>query len=381
MNLMRSTGSFMNRRGIGMAGFTLLELLVAMAVFGVISAAAFGLIAQHQPIFNQQQTQAALNISMRNAIAQMQIDIVNGGAGYYNNINVPGSPVGIVINNPTPALTSASNCATGTTYGAKCFDSFTVIVADPLTTAVNPLTDSQASLPVVAGTCTSGTTQTSADHDTFVQAPSSGGFQVNDQVLFVTANGNNYTTVKLTGVTPVTVGGVNYVKLSHSVLTIAGGTNNASDDETGMSVNNSDLTTDQFCAADYVIRLLPIEYYVDITTDPNNPTLRRLVLVGGASAVATPGSGVALANQIIGFKVGASLATSNTDVYNFNSSGTVASSGYNYDFTLVRSVMISLVGRTPPNVDPTFVFRNSFDGGPYMIQGASVVVNPRNMSI
>ncbi len=61
-----------------MAGFTLIELLLAMAIFGVISAAAFGLMAQHQPLFNQQQGLAALNISMRNAVAQMQTDIVNG---------------------------------------------------------------------------------------------------------------------------------------------------------------------------------------------------------------------------------------------------------------------------------------------------------------
>ncbi len=46
-----------------MAGFTLIELLLAMAIFGVISAAAFGLMAQHQPLFNQQQGLAALNIS------------------------------------------------------------------------------------------------------------------------------------------------------------------------------------------------------------------------------------------------------------------------------------------------------------------------------
>ena len=48
-----------------MAGFTLIEMLLAMGIFGVISAAAFGLMAQHQPLFNQQQGLAALNISMR----------------------------------------------------------------------------------------------------------------------------------------------------------------------------------------------------------------------------------------------------------------------------------------------------------------------------
>ena len=366
-----------------MAGFTVIELMIATLVFGVISAAAFGLMAQHQPLFNQQQIQAALNISMRNAVAQMQIDIVNGGAGYNSAINVPNWPVGIVINNPSPVVSSTQDCHTGTTYGANCFDSFTVITADPATTPVNPLADVSSSLPVTAGSCTVGTTNTTNDHDTYVLPPSQGGFQVNDQVLLVKNNGSKYTTVKLTAVTPVTVNSVAYVKLSHSVLTIAGGTNPAADDQTGMSVNSSDKTADQFCATDYVIRLLPIRYYVDITTDPANPTLRRLVLVNGAST-ATPSSGVALANQIIGFKVGAALATGNTSVatYNFDSSTFKANAtAAGYDYTLVRSVMISLVGRTPPVTDPTYKFRNSFDGGPYQIQGASVVINPRNMSM
>ncbi|MBI3669729.1 MAG: hypothetical protein HY237_08120, partial [Acidobacteria bacterium] len=51
------------------------------------------------------------------------------------------------------------------------------------------------------------------------------------------------------------------------------------------------------------------------------------------------------------------------------------------DYTLVRAVRVSLIGRTPPVTDPTFKFRNTFDGGPYQIQGLSVVVNPRNLSM
>ena len=88
-----------------MAGFTLVELLLAMAIFGVISGAAFGLMSQNQPLFNQQQIQAALNISTRNAVAQIQTDIVNGGSGYYNTVNVPGWPVGVVI---CPSITEGN---------------------------------------------------------------------------------------------------------------------------------------------------------------------------------------------------------------------------------------------------------------------------------
>jgi prepilin-type N-terminal cleavage/methylation domain-containing protein len=377
-----------------MAGFTLVELLVAMGIFGVISAAAFGLMAQHQPLFNQQQGLAALNISMRNAVAQMQTDIVNGGAGYISAVNTPNWPVGVVItNNPQPPaapLGPADDCHLGTTYGANCFDQFTVIAADLATPPVNPLASgsTSANLPTtVAGTCATTTVDTSTSTTIYVSAPPpftpttfAAQFKVGDQILLVKASGSNYTTVRLTAPVPapIVVSGQTYVLLTHTATTNPNGTNALADDETNMSVNSSDQTTAQFCAADYVIRLAPVIYYVDTTTDATNPTLRRLVLTATASAIAAPGSGIALANQIIGFKVGASLVGSLTDTYNFNAS--TFGGGAGFDYTQVRSVMISLVGRTTPVTDPTFVFRNTFDGGPYQIQGVSIVVNPRNMS-
>ena len=375
-----------------MAGFTLIEMLLAMGIFGVISAAAFGLMAQHQPLFNQQQGLAALNISMRNAVAQMQTDIVNGGAGYISAVNTPNWPVGVVItNNPQPPaapLGPTDDCHAGTTYGANCFDQFTVIAADLATPPVNPLASgsTSGSLPVVGGTCATTTVDTSSSTTIYVLPPApftattfAAQFQNGDQILLVKASGSNYTTVRLTSApTTTVVSGTTYVLLTHSVKTNPNGTKAASDDETNMSVNSSDQTTAQFCAADYVIRLAPVIYYVDTASDSTNPTLRRLVLTGTASAITAPGSGVALANQIVGFKVGAALVSNGTDTYNFNAS--TFGGGAGYDYTQVRSVMISLVGRTPPVQDPTFVFRNTFDGGPYQIQGVSIVVNPRNMS-
>jgi hypothetical protein len=318
----------------------------------------------------------------------MQTDIVNGGAGYISAVNTPNWPVGVVITNPIPVVSSTQDCHSGATYGAKCFDQFTVIAADLNTPPVNPLASgsTSGSLPVVAGTCATTTVDTSSSTTIYVLPPAlftaatfAAQFLSGDQILLVKASGSNYTTVRLTSApTTVVVSGTTYVLLTHSVTTAANGTNAASDDETNMSVHSSDQTTAQFCAADYVIRLAPVIYYVDITSDSTNPTLRRLVLAGTASAITAPGSGVALANQIIGFKVGAALVSNNTDTYNFDAS--TFGGGAGYDYTQVRSVMISLVGRTPPVQDPTFVFRNTFDGGPYQIQGVSIVVNPRNMS-
>jgi prepilin-type N-terminal cleavage/methylation domain-containing protein len=377
---MRNLHSTQELRVTREAGFTLVELLIALLVFGTISAAAFSLVAQNAPIFTQQQNQAGLNIAMRNAVAQIQADMVNGGAGYYNGLNVPNWPVSVVINNNVVAPTG--NCATGTTYGTNCFDSFTVIASDPNTTAVNPLADVSGSLPVTPGSCTlpaTASTNTSTDHDIYVLPPSSGGFQLYDQIMLVKSDGSAYTTVRLTGVTNVTVGGTAYVKLSHSSLTNANGTNVSADDPTNMSVNSPDQTTSQFCASDYIVRLIPIQYCVDTATDPTNPTLRRLQLVGDATTPACS-TGVGLANQIIGFKVGATLTLGATDTSTYDFNAQTFGTGSGYDYTQIHSVMVSMIGRTTPNPDPSYTFQNSFDGGPYQIQGVSVVINPRNMN-
>ena len=121
--------------------------------------------------------------------------------------------------------------------------------------------------------------------------------------------------------------------------------------------------------------MAPITYSVD-TSSPTNVKLTRSQ--GGTTSV--------LAEQMIGFKVGASLFNDSTDTdtpsYQFDASNySISGTSFAYDYTVVRSVMISLIGRTPPVTDPTYVFRNSFDQGPYEVQGVSFVVNPRNMSM
>jgi len=367
----------------GHSGFTLIELMVAVLIFTIVGGAALSLFARHMPLFNQQQNLAGLNISMRNAAAQIQVDIVNGGAGYYNSINVPSWPVGIVISNNV--VSSSGDCHTGTTYGANCFDSFTVITSDPLTTPVNPLADASGKLPVVAGTCTSITTDTSATNSVYLLPPTgitaatyAASFKNGDQILLEKADGSAYTTVKLTaaGATS-TVGAATYVLLTHGTKTNANGTNAAADDQTGMSVNSTDQTSSQYCATDWVLRLTPIRYDVDIST-ASDPKLRRTVLVAGN----TPSTaGVTLSEQIIGFKVGASLVSGATDTSTYNFDSSTFGAGVGYDYTVVRSVMVSFIGRTTPNPDPTYRFRNTFDSGPYEVQGTSVVVNPRNMSM
>jgi hypothetical protein len=89
---------------------------------------------------------------------------------------------------------------------------------------------------------------------------------------------------------------------------------------------------------------------------------------------------VGLANQIIGFKVGATLTLGATDTSTYDFNAQTFGTGSGYDYTQIHSVMVSMIGRTTPNPDPSYTFQNSFDGGPYQIQGVSVVINPRNMN-
>ena len=94
-----------------------------------------------------------------------------------------------------------------------------------------------------------------------------------------------------------------------------------------------------------------------------------------------------IAEQIIGFKVGAATwipaASTSTLTYSFYAQNSALSTppGYGSNFELVRSVRVTLIGRTNPNPDPTYTFRNTFDGGPYQVFDATVVINPRNLTM
>jgi len=384
------------------AGFTLVELLVAAAIFIIISAAAFSLMAQHQPIFNQQQNLAEVNIALRNAVAQMELDVANAGANYYSSVNIPNYPVGVVIKNNVVA--SSGDCRTGTpkVYGANCFDQMSIITADIRTTPMNPSIN-----PVTPGgdsTCqpitpTTNATNTRTSTVTYLIPPmGSTTAQINalaarfnngDQILFVKNDGSQYTTVALTanGAAYPNATSPTYIKLTHGATTtyVSGATTyygyntSATNDPYGMTTNANSMIGEGYCSTDYVLRIVPITYKVDLTT-PSNPTLLRQV-AGQTQTIAQQ----TLATQIIGLKIGASLFNNvndtDTTTYSFDASSYNNGTSVPYNYTLVRSVMISLIGRTNPNPDPTYVFRNSFDNGAYVIQGVSAVINPRNMSM
>jgi len=84
-------------------------------------------------------------------------------------------------------------------------------------------------------------------------------------------------------------------------------------------------------------------------------------------------------DQVIGFKVGAAWWNSTIDINNFQYDYT--STDYGNNFSLVRAVRVTIIGRTVPSSDPLYTYTNPFDNGHYQIRGMSIVVNPRNLTM
>lgn len=411
------------------AGFTLIEFMVAMALFLIIGATTFGMFAKNAPYFTQQQNTASLNIALQNVVSQLQLDMVNAGTGYYPGMLLPVWPTGMTILNQ-PYTTTACNIPATYTYTAACFDKLNILAINPNTPPTHP-TDTTAgtgvtncSATAVATEPSPGTTGTSmAWHSSqwFYIQPAAGltaaqtaaGYSTGDQVILVQAiagNGNVNGTTSGGGSGGTTVGtnsakinsfvltgspvaGANYVKLPFNAGNPTAGTNNSP--PAGMNTGGTsgddplDITTSttasnlgfSFCAPDWVMKLDPITYQVSVA-NPADPILTRTHIVSGVTNVDT------IAEQIIGFKVGASVwgaiddsTPTSTALYNFyaQNAGSATPVGYNSNYSLIRSVRVSLIGRTTPN--PTQVFQNTFDQGPYQVLGADIVINPRNMTM
>jgi len=388
------------------AGFSLIELLIAMAIFLVISAAAFKLFTQQQVASTSLQGEAGLNMALRNAISMLQMDLSNAGNGYYPGTTFPGWPIGVTMINRAGAVSSVSSCYTSSTstYGANCFDQISIIMTAGLTPL--HLTDSTG-LPPYCSQTTDGFAYALSPLGTTASATATAASYLRgDQLLFLNQAGTLLSTVVLTA-NAQAVGTL--VKFQFNTSN-ANGTNTPANDplnittcydggtatggkcpqdpvsHSGFAVVNAggtSVTTYQFCATDWVVKLAPITYQVD-TSDPSNPKLTRTA--GGVTST--------VMEQIIGFRVGGALwndgspdTQSQAANYNYDASSyyinTSGSTNVNvpFNFNLVRSLRISLIGRTAPNLNATYQFRNAFDNGPYQVQGTSVVVNPRNMSM
>jgi prepilin-type N-terminal cleavage/methylation domain-containing protein len=200
-------------RSASSAGFSLVELMVAMAIFLIVGGAAVELAKKHVPLFTAQQSQTGLNLAMRNGVAQMQIDVVNAGTGYYQGVNIPSWPIGITVVNSAPG-TGCFNAATNT-YTSTCFDTLNVIAMDQNTPPSNPSD--------IASNCVSTTSSTLfvTPVGTTTLSQLAADFHTGDQILLVKSDGSQMTTTILTSDGLVSGG---KVKLEHNP-TGADGTN------------------------------------------------------------------------------------------------------------------------------------------------------------
>jgi prepilin-type N-terminal cleavage/methylation domain-containing protein len=388
-NFMQTSATRGSRGNCSAAGFTLIELMVAMAMFIVLGGAVFEMFAKQAPSFTKQQNLAGANISIQNAVSQMQLDLANAGTGFYPGIVIPSWPIGVTINNQASGGGPCNNAA-NFTYSATCFDTLNILTVN---SNVPPAHATNAAGGTVTGACS--VTTASPFYilpDTgLTPAQTAAEYNVGDQVLLVKTGGGGGGTQKASSTSTAVTNGAQIN--TFVIRAVTAGTNNvaftfnvpspgpwnvAGDDPLGITTsNNSALNLGtSFCTTDWVMKLQPTTYRVDVS-NPNDPILQRV----------QNGNTDNIAEQVIGFKVGAAYwnvqnsATSLTYSFYQQNLPTATPAGYQSDFALVRSVRVTLIGRTNPNPDPTYTFRNTFDGGPYQVVDASVVINPRNMTM
>jgi prepilin-type N-terminal cleavage/methylation domain-containing protein len=365
--------------GKSRAGFSMIELLLALSLFLLVGSAAFSLFAKEETTFLRQQGLAGTNIALRNAAAQIQMDLYNAGTAYFQGSNIPSWPVGVtIVNNVVPTGNSCYNSSTFT-YTAQCFDKINIIAgADPATYPPTHSTDSTgANGPSNCSSTSTGTAYGQAATG-LTLAQTAAKYASGDEVLFLSSNGKKMTSVILTAAPAVSGSAVQFSFNG----THTDGTNTLANDPLDITAcdNNTCPTPNnfgiQFCGDDWVIKLAPITYQVD-ATNAADPKITRTQ--NGTTAI--------VMEQVIGFKIGATIWNSSTSTvgtqYNYDASSytNTTSGDQAWNFTLVRSVRISLIGRSTPNTNPTYRFRNVFDNGPYQVASTAIVVNPRNMSM
>ncbi len=421
-----------DRDRVRSGGFTLIELMVAMMVFLIIAGTAFSVFDKHMEAITHQENLSGVNLALRNATSQLQIDL--SGAGENLLGSVPNADLtfstGVVIQNNVPAIeggTAAACAPAGGTYAypinSACFDSLTIF-GPPSGCAATAATTNQPPVLTLVGSVdvSSGSAITANDPLGAAPATDKVCFHAGDELLLIqpasglslncdanipvgycigevqltaapTVSGSNlsfsYTATGSTGA-PTGCPGASCTDPEGVLYNPQGGTNFV--DSLEHSFSGSTYLVDVGGATSAIT--------YSVVQNPSNAADTQLQRCDSNGCAV-------VADQIIGFKVGAALwsneATNQPDVANyfFNSkwycnSAIASSPAANcndvplqsqdendpYDFSLIRSVRISLIGRTTPNADSSLSkFANGFDDGPYLVQQASVVVDLRNMSI
>jgi prepilin-type N-terminal cleavage/methylation domain-containing protein len=338
------------------SGFSLVELMIAMTVFLVIGGTAMTLYKQNANVYGDQSSLVGLNITMRNALSQIQTDAMNAGDGYFTGAPTTSWPVGVTVVNQAGTVDILNIITAGATPSQF----------DPAGGAGGCYDTTTATLKILPGGALSA-------------AATAAQYSTGDEVLFINGAGNQMNVAVLTA--PGAVVGTS-VQLTHTATSLAG---NADPLNLVTNWDNSDPNEQlgtQFCSGtgDWVIKLTPIKYTVNAANQ-----LTRQVNGGVADIVA---------DQIISFKVGAATYTAagggtSNSYYSFNSANapTASPKGYSNKYNSIRSIRVSIIGRTPTGfVGTSFnkaapLYQNSFDGGNYKIEALSLVINPRNLSM
>ncbi len=409
-------------------GFSLVELLVAMGVFMIVAGAAFTLFDKHTKLVTRQQNLSGVNIGLRNAMSQLEMDLSGAGQNLVAGvINAQPFGLGVLIQNNVPGLAAA--CTPNATTWAypvpsSCFDSFTIVNPKPCATA-----GGTTAPPLVVNENANGNNQTSVTVSNssilWADDPNNSGngatlaadsscYQSGDEILVVSVpnsslpqcvpgNAGSAFTYCMSFVTLTKDASAtgNGIQLQHNPTgAVADPIGIFSTSVGGNNFNKANGLNYGFPNGSYIINLgnggQNITYAVQ--TNPLNPADPQLMRCLGVACTAA--NSQVLTDQVIGFKVGAALwdnaAVGATEIANyFYNSANYCSDAVNganctvvpppandpNDFTLIRAVRVSMIGRTTPSSDPVVArFQNGFDNGPYWVQQASVVVDLRNMS-
>lgn len=405
-------------------GFSLLEMLVAMVVFLTIAGAAFSLFNKHVAYVTEQQNLSGVNIGLRNAMSQLELDLSGAGQNLLSGIQMNGIPqtfsLGVMIRNNTPAAVGACTPNANWAYptNTACFDSVTVMNLKPCTLAggtyapvlvIHDPGNSQESLStssIIWGTDPNAGANLANDASCFntgdellvVQFPGIGQQTQCDNDTF------NYCMAVVTLTKDGQFNGNGEIQLQHNPTggssdplgVLDGGTNFPKANALGIGYNNGAFIIDLGTGANAVTYAIQPS-----ATDASDTQLLRCT-----GTICTAANAQVLTDQVVGFKVGVALwnnysnqnnATDDAN-YFFDASKYCTDSPANggtadcsatpppandpYDFTLVRAIRISMIARTPPHLDLVALgnLKNGFDGGPYLVQQASVVVDLRNLS-
>jgi len=360
------------------------ELMVAMSLFLVVGGAAISLLRSHMPLFNTAQNQTVLNITLRNAVAQLQMEVVNAGTGFSGAGAVAFSPMGATI-----SKAANGNCKATANYVAGCFDSLSLISVDP---GVPPLAPSLDAL---------GTTQvdTTASTTIFLTNPGNPAGATPAQYLAWAANLKRGTELMLVqGGTDVAnnptgqpfisiiVLSADAAVVGNSLQLTTAGKNGSAPCPNSPFADPLGIYDPGECGRftnvfkpglDYVVKLAQGTTYSVDASNPANPRLVRTDVNGNVDIIA---------EQIIGFTIGAwssqrCLKPHATPCTAVPTPGyTTDPNDYNSDWASVRSLQVQLVARATPNTDTASPFQNTYDQGNYQVQGVSVVINPRNLN-